>query len=253
MDDAHSRRPCGAPKRRRNPAPKRRRPGFPIEGSCARAKSRRKRRRSFGCPRSNVVQDKRRTTGRNATAPEHFIVRLDAEQTGPAPPPVCPASRQGGSSCAPFPRTIQGGKLGGSAGVGAQSKARCPRARLRAALRGLWWRCRCATTRVYSCFYRWLLLQMACNAAGEDVGGPRAAAALARHLARASRGPRAPQQQFMGCSRVAVVLDREAESGAPCPSRGTRLTRAPCDRCMGSSRPCVSYPHFSGDQSCPVL
>jgi hypothetical protein len=79
-----------------------------------------------------------------------------------------------------------------------------------------------------------VLLQLAFDAAGEDVGGPRAAAALARHLARASRGPRAPQQQFLGCSRVAVVLGREAESGAPCPSRETRLTRACAHRLIGA-------------------
>jgi hypothetical protein len=38
------------------------------------------------------------------------------------------------------------------------------------------------------------------------------------------RGP--PQQQFLVRNRGAVVLGSDAESGAPCPSRGTRLTRA---------------------------
>jgi hypothetical protein len=41
--------------------------------------------------------------------------------------------------------------------------------------------------------------------AGGMFGAARAAAALARHLARASRGLRAPQRQFLGCIRGAVV------------------------------------------------
>jgi hypothetical protein len=75
-----------------------------------------------------------------------------------------------------------------------------------------------------------LLLQLARASVGEDAGGP-----MAQHGSqlpwpdtwRGSPGVRGPpQQQFLGRSLGAVVLGSEAESGAPCPSRGTRLTRA---------------------------